>query len=212
MARILVTAGPTYERIDAVRFIGNRSSGKMGYAIATELVSRGHEVTLVSGPSSLPIPKNLHFHRVESAPAMYDTVIQLWPKVDGAIKAAAVADYTPKIVADHKIKKQEAKLTIELVPTADILAAMGREKREDQWLVGFALETDNALAYAKDKLRRKNLDYIVLNSLADAGAGFNVDTNKITVIDRDQNVTTFGVKPKSEVAQDICEIIQPFLR
>ena len=212
MARILVTAGPTYERIDAVRFIGNRSSGKMGYAIATELVSRGHEVTLVSGPSSLPIPKNLHFHRVESAQAMYDTVIQLWPKVDGAIKAAAVADYTPKIVADHKIKKQEAKLTIELVPTTDILAAMGREKREDQWLVGFALETDNALAYAKDKLRRKNLDYIVLNSLADAGAGFNVDTNKITVIDRDQNVTTFGVKPKSEVAQDICEIIQPFLR
>ena len=137
---------------------------------------------------------------------------QLWPKVDGAIKAAAVADYTPKIVADHKIKKQEAQLAIELVPTRDILAAMGREKKEDQWLVGFALETDNAMAYAKDKLKRKNLDYIVLNSLADAGAGFNVDTNKITVIDRDQNVTTFGVKPKSEVAQDICEIIQPFLR
>ena len=212
MARILVTAGPTYERIDAVRFIGNRSSGKMGYAIAAELVSRGHEVTLVSGPSSLPIPKNLHFQRVESAQEMYDTVMQLWPKVDGAIKAAAVADYTPKIVADHKIKKQEAQLAIELVPTRDILAAMGREKREDQWLVGFALETDNAMAYAKDKLKRKNLDYIVLNSLADAGAGFNVDTNKITVIDRDQNVTTFGVKPKSEVAQDICEIIQPFLR
>ena len=212
MARILVTAGPTYERIDAVRFIGNRSSGKMGYAIATELVSRGHEVTLVSGPSSLPIPKNLYFHRVESAQEMYDTVIQLWPKVDGAIKAAAVSDYMPKIVADHKIKKQETKLTIELVPTTDILSAMGREKREDQWLVGFALETDNALAYAKEKLRRKNLDYIVLNSLADAGAGFNVDTNKITVIDRDQNVTTFGVKLKSEVAQDICEIIQPFLR
>ena len=212
MARILVTAGPTYERIDAVRFIGNRSSGKMGYAIAAELVSRGHEVTLVSGPSSLPIPKNLRFHRVESAQEMYDCVMELWPKVDGAIKAAAVADYTPKIVADHKIKKQEAKLTIELMPTMDILAAMGQEKRENQWLVGFALETDNALAYAKDKLRRKNLDFIVLNSLADAGAGFNVDTNKITVIDRDQNVTTFGVKPKSEVAQDICEIIQPFLR
>ena len=212
MARILVTAGPTYERIDAVRFIGNRSSGKMGYAIAAELVSRGQEVTLVSGPSSLPIPKNLHFYRVESAQEMYDTVMQLWPKVDGAIKAAAVADYTPKIVADHKIKKQEAQLAIELVPTRDILAAMGREKREDQWLVGFALETDNAMAYAKDKLKRKNLDYIVLNSLADAGAGFNVDTNKITVINRDQNVTTFGVKPKSEVAQDICEIIQPFLR
>lgn len=212
MARILVTAGPTYERIDAVRFIGNRSSGKMGYAIAAELVSRGHEVTLVSGPSSLPIPKNLHFYRIESAQEMYDCVMELWPKVDGAIKAAAVADYTPKIVAEHKIKKQEAKLTIELMPTMDILAAMGREKRSDQWLVGFALETDNALAYAKDKLKRKNLDYIVLNSLADAGAGFNVDTNKITVIDRDQNVTTFGVKPKSEVAQDICEIIQPFLR
>ncbi|MEC7159824.1 MAG: phosphopantothenoylcysteine decarboxylase [Bacteroidota bacterium] len=212
MARILVTAGPTYERIDAVRFIGNRSSGKMGYAIAAELVSRGHEVTLVSGPSSLPIPKNLHFYRIESAQEMYDTVMQLWPKVDGAIKAAAVADYTPKITADHKIKKQEAKLTIELMPTMDILAAMGQEKRENQWLVGFALETDNALAYAKDKLRRKNLDFIVLNSLADAGAGFNVDTNKITVIDRDQNVTTFGVKPKSEGAQDICEIIQPFLR
>ncbi len=212
MARILVTAGPTYERIDAVRFIGNRSSGKMGYAIAAELVSRDHEVTLVSGPSSLPIPKNLHFYRIESAQEMYDTVMQLWPKVDGAIKAAAVADYTPKITADHKIKKQEAKLTIELMPTMDILAAMGQEKRENQWLVGFALETDNALAYAKDKLRRKNLDFIVLNSLADAGAGFNVDTNKITVIDRDQNVTTFGVKPKSEVAQDICEIIQPFLR
>jgi phosphopantothenoylcysteine decarboxylase/phosphopantothenate--cysteine ligase len=212
VAHILITAGPTYERIDAVRFIGNRSSGKMGYAIAAELVSRGHEVTLVSGPSSLPIPKNLRFHRVESAREMYDCVMELWPKVDGAIKAAAVADYTPKIVADHKIKKQEAQLAIELVPTTDILAAMGREKREDQWLVGFALETDNAMAYAKDKLKRKNLDYIILNSLADAGAGFNVDTNKITVIDRDQNVTTFGVKPKSEVAQDICEIIQPFLR
>ena len=183
MARILVTAGPTYERIDAVRFIGNRSSGKMGYAIAAELVSRGHEVTLVSGPSSLPIPKNLHFYRIESAQEMYDTVMQLWPKVDGAIKAAAVADYTPKITADHKIKKQEAKLTIELMPTMDILAAMGQEKRENQWLVGFALETDNALAYAKDKLRRKNLDFIVLNSLADAGAGFNVDTNKIFIND-----------------------------
>jgi phosphopantothenoylcysteine decarboxylase/phosphopantothenate--cysteine ligase len=212
VARILVTAGPTYERIDAVRFIGNRSSGKMGYAIAAELVSRGHEVTLISGPSSLPIPKNLRFHRVESAQEMYDSVMQLWPNVDGAIKAAAVADYTPKIVANHKIKKQEAKLTIELIPTMDVLAAMGQEKREDQWLVGFALETDNALSYAKDKLKRKNLDYIVLNSLADAGAGFNVDTNKITVIDRDQNVTTFGLKPKSEAAKDICEIIQPFLR
>ncbi len=212
MARILVTAGPTYERIDAVRFIGNRSSGKMGYAIAAELVSRGHEVTLVSGPSSLPIPKNLNFHRVESAQEMYDTVMRLWPNADVAVKAAAVADYTPRITANYKIKKKEAKMTIELLPTMDILAAMGRKKREDQILVGFALETDNALVYAKDKLKRKNLDYIVLNSLSDAGAGFNVDTNKITVIDRDQNVTTFGVKPKSEVAKDICEIIQPFLR
>ena len=212
MARILITAGPTYERIDAVRFIGNRSSGKMGYAIAMELVRLGHEVILVSGPSPLPVPKNLNFYRVESAHEMYDTVMQLWPNVDGAIKAAAVADYTPKIVADHKIKKQEANLMIELMPTIDILAVMGREKREDQWLVGFALETDNAVSHAKDKLHRKNLDFIVLNSLADAGAGFNVDTNKITVIDRDENVTTFGVKPKSEVAQDICKIIQPFLR
>ena len=184
----------------------------MGYAIARRLVALGHEVTLVSGPSSLDIPEGLVFHRVESAQEMYDRVMAIWPNVDGAIKAAAVADYTPKLVADHKIKKQEARLTIELMPTLDILAAMGRDKKADQWLVGFALETDNALAYAMDKLVRKNLDYIVLNSLADIGAGFNVDTNKVTVIDRDQNVTTFGVKPKSEVAHDICEIIQTFLR
>ena len=184
----------------------------MGYAIARRLVALGHEVTLVSGPSSLDIPEGLVFRRVESAQEMYDRVMAIWPNVDGAIKAAAVADYTPKLVADHKIKKQEARLTIELMPTLDILAAMGRDKKADQWLVGFALETDNALAYAMDKLVRKNLDYIVLNSLADKGAGFNVDTNKVTVIDRDQNVTTFGVKPKSEVAHDICEIIQPFLR
>ena len=184
----------------------------MGFAIATELIAQGHEVVLIAGPTVLEAPQAAAFYKVETAQEMYDKVMEMWPTAHGAIKAAAVADYTPRHVATHKMKKEEATLVLELQPTKDILAAMGQTKTSNQWLVGFALETHDGLAYAKDKLHRKNLDFIVLNSLSDPGAGFNVDTNKITVIDRDENVVKFEVKPKVEVAKDICKIIQSKLR
>ena len=184
----------------------------MGFAIARELIAQGHEVVLIAGPTALEAPISTAFYEVETAQEMYEKVMEIWPTVHGAIKAAAVADYTPRHVATNKMKKEEVTLALELQPTKDILAAMGQTKRSNQWLVGFALETHDGLAYAKEKLRRKNLDFIVLNSLSDPGAGFNVDTNKITVIDRDENVVKFEVKPKVEVAKDICEIIQSKLR
>ncbi len=204
---ILVTAGPTYERIDAVRFIGNYSSGKMGFALAEALAQQGATVTLVAGPTHLATPPHDGIQRidVESARQMYDACVQIFPSCDAAILSAAVADFRPEQACDIKIKKQNDHdgMTLTLVQNPDILATLGSMKSEKQRLVGFALETNNEEEHARRKLERKNLDFIVLNSLQDDGAGFGVDTNKVTLIDRDGTITVGQVKPKSQVARDI---------
>ena len=207
--KVLVTAGPTYEAIDPVRFIGNHSSGKMGFDIANELAKNGAEVTLVSGPTHLHTKNSsINLIRVSSAQDMYDACHQYYADVDVAVLSAAVADYRPKNVATQKIKKKEAALSIELEPTKDILKSLG-EIKKNQLLVGFALETNDEVQNAKSKLTRKNLDFIVLNSLRDEGAGFATDTNKITIIDADLNEKSFDLKSKTEVSKDIVnEIIQ----
>lgn len=208
----LVTAGPTYEQIDPVRFIGNHSSGKMGFAIAEELANQGANVQLVSGPTSLkPIHKNISLTSVTSAQEMYDQSIQFYPTCDGAIMSAAVADFTPKTKVDSKIKNKESNLTIELIPTKDIASELGKIKKEKQLLIGFALETDNELENAKNKIVKKNLDFIVLNSLKDEGAGFKHNTNKITIIDKSNNIENFELKAKNEVAKDIVSKITTLL-
>ncbi len=201
--KVLITAGPTYEAIDPVRFIGNHSSGKMGFAIAKTAANLGAEVFLISGPSHQKIKHSL-VHRVDvvSAEEMYNAAHTYFNEVDIAILSAAVADYKPVSVASQKIKKKNATLEIKLESTKDILASLGKIK-ENQFLVGFALETNNELANAKGKLERKNLDAIVLNSLQDKGAGFATDTNKITIIDKNLNETAFKLKSKAEVAKDI---------
>ena len=207
--KVLITAGPTYEAIDPVRFIGNHSSGKMGFAIANAAANLGAEVYLISGPSHQKIKHSL-VHRIDvvSAEEMYKASHTYFKEVDIAILSAAVADYKPKNVANQKIKKKDSTLHIELTPTKDILASLG-EIKEAQFLVGFALETNNELENAKSKLKRKNLDAIVLNSLQDKGAGFATDTNKITIIDKDFNEKSFELKSKKEVAKDIInEIIK----
>ena len=202
--KVLITAGPTYEKIDPVRFIGNYSSGKMGFALAEVCAEQGAEVTLVSGPVMLntkhPGIKRID---VESAGEMYDAATKHFPKADIAILCAAVADFTPKETADKKIKRKGNDMTIKLQPTQDIAAALGAVKKKKQVLVGFALETDNELRNAQEKMERKNLDFIVLNSLQDKGAGFRVDTNKLTIIDRHKGLTSYGIKSKREVAEDI---------
>lgn len=201
----LVTAGPTREAIDPVRYIGNHSSGKMGYALAAKLVELGADVTLISGPTSLPAPQGAKRVQVTSAAEMLDACLTHFTNADIAVMSAAVADFTPKNVADHKIKKgREHEMSLELVKTTDILATLGQQKRKGQVLVGFALETDDGIASAQDKLRRKNLDFIVLNSTRDEGAGFAGDSNKVTIIDRDNAIDEFDLKPKTEVAADIC--------
>jgi len=205
--KVMITAGPTYEAIDPVRFIGNHSSGKMGFALAKQAADLGAEVVLIAGPSNEMI--NHSFVKridVVSAEQMYNVVHQHVKDMDVAIFSAAVADYSPKNVADQKIKKKDASLHIDLKPTKDILASVGKIKKT-LFLVGFALETNDELENAKGKLKRKNLDLIVLNSLQDKGAGFKLDTNKITLIDKDENITTFGVKSKKEVASDIFKAI-----
>ena len=201
--KILLTAGPTFEAIDPVRFIGNHSSGKMGFAIAKVAANLGAEVYLISGPSHQQITHSL-VHRIDvvSAEEMYIAAHQYYTDVDIAILSAAVADYSPKKSATQKIKKKVSALEIELMPTKDILASLGKIKKH-QFLVGFALETNNELENAKRKLKRKNLDAIVLNSLQDKGAGFATDTNKITFIDKDLNEKSFNLKSKVEVAKDI---------
>lgn len=200
--KILITAGPTYEAIDPVRFIGNHSSGKMGFELAREAARLGAEVVLVCGPTHLKTENDsIRLIRVVSAGEMYDAVHAEFDEANAVIAAAAVADYKPKIVAANKIKKQENILNIELEPTRDILASLGTLKKH-QKLVGFALETDNELENAKGKLERKNLDFIVLNSLNDVGAGFKSDTNKISIVTRDE-VKRFDLKTKTEVARDI---------
>ncbi|APU95033.1 MULTISPECIES: bifunctional phosphopantothenoylcysteine decarboxylase/phosphopantothenate--cysteine ligase CoaBC [Sphingobacterium] len=205
--KALVSAGPTYEAIDPVRFIGNHSSGKMGYAIATQLEELGADVTLVSGPSALKLPKGVNTISVTSAAEMLHACEEHFEAADIVVMSAAVADYTPVEVASQKIKKKENELSIELKKTVDILATLGAKKKENQLLVGFALETNNELENAKDKLIRKNLDFIVLNSMQDKGAGFATDTNKVTIIDRSGNTREFSLKSKEEVAKDICSII-----
>ncbi|RFZ81593.1 bifunctional phosphopantothenoylcysteine decarboxylase/phosphopantothenate--cysteine ligase CoaBC [Mucilaginibacter terrenus] len=203
--KVLVTAGPTYEAIDPVRFIGNHSSGKMGFAIADELAAKGADVTLIAGPTAQKSTfKNIRRIDVVSAADMLRECLIYFPSSNGCIMCAAVADYTPAEVAPQKIKKQEGSLTIELKKTTDILKTLGQQKQQGQVLVGFALETENEEQHAIGKLQNKNLDAIVLNSLNDAGAGFKSDTNKITIIDSSLNKTAFDLKDKNEVAKDIC--------
>lgn len=205
----LVTAGPTYEPIDPVRFIGNHSSGKMGVALAKELAARGAMVQLVAGPGvQAPEDPRIQVHRVTTAEQMYAVCTGHYSSVDLAIMSAAVADYTPESVASEKIKKTEGGMDIRLVKTRDILKELGQLKKANQVLVGFALETNNEKANALQKLESKNADLIVLNSLQDKGAGFGVDTNKITVFDRRGDEINFPVKPKTEVAADIVDLIQ----
>jgi phosphopantothenoylcysteine decarboxylase/phosphopantothenate--cysteine ligase len=204
----LVTAGPTYEKIDPVRFIGNYSSGKMGYAIAEELASQGAKVTLVSGPVVLKTDNpNIFRMDVESAREMKEACLRVFPQVDGAVMCAAVADYRPKNPANQKIKRITEEFSIELVANDDIASLLGSIKLPHQILAGFALETADAVNHAIEKLEKKNLDFIVLNSLQDEGAGFGVDTNKIIIITKEHQVKEFGVKLKSEVAKDIVEFL-----
>ena len=210
--KILVTAGPTYEKIDPVRFIGNYSSGKMGFALAEELAGRGAEVVLVAGPVDLSV-RHPAIRRldVESAAEMRDAAVAEFPKCDAAILSAAVADFTPKTRTDEKIKRGKEDMRLELVPTHDIAADLGRMKRHGQVLAGFALETNDEENNALSKLRRKNFDFIVLNSLNDKGAGFGVDTNKVTIIDKEENKREYALKSKREVAGDIVDKLKEAL-
>ena len=210
--KVMVTAGPTYEKIDAVRFIGNYSSGKMGYAIAEECASRGAEVVLVSGPTSLNVHNsNIKLVRVNSAREMYEACNQEFPQCNAAVLSAAVADFTPQNVSDTKIKRKDNNLEITLKPTDDIAASLGKQKG-DRVLVGFALEKENELENAIGKLERKNFDFIVLNSMNDKGAGFNHDTNKITIINRSKEVKNYDLKSKVMVAKDIVDEIEKLLK
>lgn len=209
--KILITAGPTYEKIDPVRFIGNYSSGKMGYALAEECAARGAEVTLVSGPVNLSVNHpNINRIDVESAEQMYNACMSHYPTSDAGILCAAVADFTPECVADKKIKREKDDLTLNLKPTHDIAAALGKIKTDSQRLVGFALETNDETAHAQDKLKRKNFDFIVLNSLNDKGAGFRCDTNKITIINSSK-AEEYPLKTKKEVAADIIDKLDSIL-
>ena len=201
--RVLITAGPTYEKIDPVRFIGNYSSGKMGFALAEVCARRGAEVELVSGPVSLQIHHpSVHRTNVESAEEMFHAATERFTQADIAILCAAVADFTPTQVAGTKIKREGEELVLHLSPTHDIAQCLGKMKRDGQIMIGFALETNDEEAHAKDKLKRKNLDFIVMNSLQDKGAGFRHDTNKVTIIDA-QGKTEYPLKDKKEVAEDI---------
>ncbi len=201
--KVLVNAGPTYEAIDPVRFIGNRSSGKMGVAIADEFAKLGAEVILVLGPSHIkPKEKNITVINIESADDMLIACENIFKTVDIAVLSAAVADYKPKEIAISKIKKKEAEFILELIKTKDVLETLGKQKTH-QLLVGFALETNNIIEYAKEKILKKNLDFIVANSASEQGSGFGVDTNKITIIDKHNKMYNFELKSKQEVASDI---------
>ena len=204
---VLITAGPTYESIDPVRFIGNHSSGKMGFSLAEEVAKRGGKVILISGPSALQIDHpNIEIHRITSAKEMFSEVFKYYEISDIAIASAAVADYAPKEIASEKIKKNDDSLTIELVKNPDILKTMG-ERKSRQFLVGFALETQNEEENALGKLQKKNLDMIVLNSLRDEGAGFKNDTNKIKIFTKNDR-KEFALKTKNEVAKDILNVVE----
>ena len=209
--KVMITAGPTYEKIDPVRFIGNYSSGKMGYALAEVCAERGAEVTLISGPVNLNVSHpGIHRIDVESAEQMYQAAKKAYAQADAGILCAAVADFTPEQTADHKIKREKDDLVLRLKPTQDIAAALGKEKKPHQLLVGFALETNDEILHAQDKLVRKNFDFIALNSLNDKGAGFRCDTNKITIIER-QGETPYPLKGKKEVSEDIIDKLASIL-
>lgn len=212
--KIVITAGPTYEKIDPVRFIGNYSSGKMGFALAEACAAQGAEVTLIAGPVSLTTTHpNIRRVDVESAEEMYEAAMAAYPEADAGILCAAVADYRPEVQADEKIKREtKGDITLHLVPNKDIAASLGAIKRDGQLLVGFALETNNEAANAESKLKRKNLDFIVLNSLRDAGAGFRCDTNKITIIDNKGESTVYPLKSKQGVATDIVNKLATLLK
>jgi len=206
--KAFVSAGPTYEPIDPVRFIGNRSSGKMGIALAKELYNRGADVTLVLGPSKIDLPANgIHVVNVNTAEEMFTACADNFKKSDIGIMAAAVADYTPVNAEKEKIKKKEESLSLQLKPTTDILKTLGEQKKKNQVLVGFALETTNENKNAVAKLKNKNADLIVLNSLKDEDAGFEVDTNKITIFEKGGKEFHFTTKSKQEVAKDIVDTI-----
>ncbi len=211
--KVLVTAGPTYEAIDPVRFIGNHSSGKMGFAIADELAALGADVTLVCGPTA-QVSRQQSIKRIDvtSAGEMLEACLQNFKTSKVCIMSAAVADYTPVTVADQKIKKQDAGFSIDVKKTVDILSTLGAQKAPGQILIGFALETNNEEKNAIDKLQKKNLDFIVLNSLNDEGAGFKKDTNKITIIDRNLQKTAYNLKSKDEVAHDICQKVVELIK
>lgn len=201
--KVLVNAGPTYEAIDPVRFIGNRSSGKMGVAIADEFAKLGAEVTLVLGPShQKPSQHSVSVITIENAEEMLRACQTVFKDADIAVLSAAVADYKPKNIATSKIKKKESDLSLELTKTVDVLETLGKQKK-DQVLVGFALETDNLIDYAKEKIKKKNLDFIIANSAIEKGAGFGVDTNKITIVDKHNKLYNFELKSKQDVAKDI---------
>jgi phosphopantothenoylcysteine decarboxylase/phosphopantothenate--cysteine ligase len=203
--RVLITAGPTREKIDPVRFISNYSTGKMGYAIAEEFAERGAEVILVSGPVEVTAKNHsINVRHVSSAQEMYEECVSFFPEIDIAVMAAAVADFTPETTAESKIKKTGDSMTIRLKPTRDIAKKLGAMKKKEQILIGFALETDDELSNAQKKLSEKNFDFIVLNSLKDKGAGFGYDTNKITLISRN-GIESFPLKSKNEVAKDIAD-------
>lgn len=211
--KFLVTAGPTREKIDAVRFISNYSSGKMGYAIAEELANRGAKVVLVSGPVNIkPVNGNIQLICVESAEEMFDQCISVFPACNGAVMNAAVADYRPETPESKKVKKEKNDWELKLVSTKDIALELGKIKTPAQVLVGFALETDNELANAAKKLEQKNLDFIVLNSLNDNGAGFQTDTNQITILGKDNIPLFFELKNKVDVASDIVDKIVSLLK
>ncbi len=209
--KVLITAGPTYEEIDPVRFIGNRSSGKMGIALANEFAKQGAEVTLVLGPSKLAPAANVNCIRVESANEMFEHCTELFKFCNIAILAAAVADYKAADYSHKKIKKAKDKLTLKLAPTTDILATLGKQKKK-QCLIGFALESENVIEYAKQKIKNKNLDFIVANSLQDDGAGFATDTNKVTIIDKKGKIFAYSLKSKEAVAKDILNFTFTYLK
>ena len=212
--KVLITAGPTYEAIDPVRFIGNHSSGLMGIEIARAFADQGAEVTLVLGPSNISVNKNnVNVMPVTSAKEMYDAVMALFPKTDIAVLSAAVADFRPEMVADQKIKKNPDNdtFTIKLVKTEDILKSVGKVRTDNQTVVGFALETENGLENAKKKLHTKNIDLIVLNEMNESGVGFKTKTNKVSIITKDDKVTEFDLKPKNEVALDVLDAIYQYI-
>ena len=210
--KVLITAGPTYEKIDPVRFVGNYSSGKMGFALAEACAKQGAEVTLITGPVNMRA-KHAAINRinVESAEEMYKAVLSKFDKMDGAILCAAVADFTPVSQSDYKLKREHDNLVVELKPTLDIAAEVGKIKRHEQFLVGFALETNNEEANAKSKMERKNFDFIVLNSLQDPNSGFGFDTNKVSIIHRSGLQREYELKSKLEVADDIINEINTLI-